>query len=596
MKRQQIEEKYKWNLQSLYKNMQEWEKEFTSVKEQIQTIVSFKGKLNQASQLKECLLLDEKISLKTEQLYVYAALQKDQDTSNNESQRLLEKISNLSVEIGEASSYIVPEILELEEDALENMYKEEKDLEHYKKMIALIQRKKQHFLSQESEALLAKVSDVMGVGSEVFGMFNNADITFPEMELPNGEKVALTKSSFSTFMEHEDRSIRQQAYEKLYATYLSYKNTIATTLYSDIKETVLFSKIRNYPSALEKSLFSDNVPKEVYFNLLETTKKFLPSLQRYMDVRKNKLGVDELRMWDMYVSLLEDYKENIPYEEAYEKMKKGLSVLGEDYVALLEKAKENRWIDVYENEGKRGGAYAWGSYGVHPYVLLNHRDDLNSLFTLAHEMGHALHSYYSDEANPYLYAQYTIFVAEVASTVNEVLLMHYLLEQAEKDKNDNMKRYLMNYFLEQFRTTLFRQVMFAEFEHLTHAEVEKGNPLTAEDFTRIYKGVHEDYYGDKVVHDEEIAHEWMRIPHFYTPFYVYKYATGFSAAIAIAKAILTEGEPAVTKYKEFLRSGGTDFPIELLKIAGVDLSTTKPVEDALQYFDELVSEFETLMK
>lgn len=596
MKRQQIEEKYKWNLQSLYTDMKEWEKEFTSVKEQIKTIASFKGKLNQASQLKDCLLLDEKISLKTEQLYVYAALQKDQDTSNNESQRLLEKISNLSVEIGEASSYIVPEILELEEDALENMYKEEKDLEHYKKMISLIQRKKQHFLTQESEALLAKVSDVMGVGSEVFGMFNNADITFPEMELPNGEKVALTKSSYSTFMEHEDRSIRQQAYEKLYATYLSYKNTIATTLYSDIKETVLFSKIRNYPSALEKSLFSDNVPKEVYFNLLETTKKFLPSLQRYMDVRKNKLGVDELRMWDMYVSLLEDYKENIPYEEAYEKMKKGLSVLGEDYVALLEKAKENRWIDVYENEGKRGGAYAWGSYGVHPYVLLNHRDDLNSLFTLAHEMGHALHSYYSDEANPYLYAQYTIFVAEVASTVNEVLLMHYLLEQAEKDKNDNMKRYLMNYFLEQFRTTLFRQVMFAEFEHLTHAEVENGNPLTAEDFTRIYKGVHEDYYGDKVVHDEEIAHEWMRIPHFYTPFYVYKYATGFSAAIAIAKAILTEGEPVVTKYKEFLRSGGTDFPIELLKIAGVDLSTTKPVEDALQYFDELVSEFETLMK
>lgn len=595
MQREQIEEHYKWDLSAIYDNLDTWNKDYKEVKEKIQVFTSFKGKLHEADTLYNCLSLDEELSVKLERLYMYWALKKDEDTRNNEAQKFVEKVSNLEVEFSQLASFIVPEILTFEETQIENLIKENEKLAHYRKMIQKILRRKEHILSHEEEELLAKVSDATGVASEVFGMLNNADMEFPEITLANGEKVKLTKSNYAQYVESEDRVTRETAYKALYHTYMGYRNTIAKTLYSNIKENVTFSKIRRYPSALEKSLFHDNVPKEVYLNLIETTKKNLKPLQKYLEIRKNALNVDELRMWDIYVPLLKDYDEKISYEEAYAKMKEGLSVLGEDYIALLERAKQERWIDVCENEGKRGGAYSWGSYGTHPYVLLNHREDLNSLFTLAHEMGHSLHSYYSDEANPYLYAQYTIFVAEVASTVNEVLLMQHLLQKAREEQNKDMEKYLLNYFLEQFRGTLYRQTMFAEFEYLTHEAVENGQPLTADDFSEIYLKLHKEYYGDKVIHDEEISSEWMRIPHFYTPFYVYKYATGFSAAISIAKGILETGEPAVNAYKQFLKSGGTDFPIELLKIAGIDMGQPKPIEDALEYFGQLVDQFETLL-
>ena len=411
------------------------------------------------------------------------------------------------------------------------------------------------------------------------------------MKNADGEEMELTKGRYVTFLESPDRNVREQAFRNLYAVYLSQKNTLAATYAASVKSDAFFASARSYGSSMQMALADDNIPLSVYDSLIETVHQYLPLLHRYVSIRKKELGVEDLHMYDLYVPLVADADVKIPYEQAKETVKKALAVMGEEYAAALEHGMESGWIDVYENKGKRGGAYSWGSYGVHPFVLLNHNDTINSMFTLAHEMGHALHSFFTWKKQPYLYADHKIFVAEVASTCNEALLMEYLLENTE---DRSMRKYLINYFLEQFRGTLFRQTMFAEFEKITHAMVEAGEPLTWEGMNRIYRELNLKYFGDDIVVDEEIDIEWARIPHFYNAFYVYQYATGYSAAIALSRRILQKGQPAIDDYLDFLSKGSSEYSIDLLKGAGVDLSTPAPIENAMQLFKELLDEFEQL--
>jgi len=590
-KRDSIPHNMKWKLEDLFPTHQDWENEYKEVTKKAEAFSTYKGTLSTNSQtLLQCLQADDEISLSLERLYVYASMRKDEDTTHTFHQGLMERVSSLYSQVVSTMSFLTPEILSMKESILSSFLKENKELQHYKKSLDAILRNKVHTLSEEQEEILSQFGELSSAPRTIFGMIDNADMKFPTIEDEDGNDVTLTHGSYFTFMEHPNQEVRKRAFQAYYSAYIDQKNTIASTLAANIKKNATYAKIRKFPSSLEKSLFADNVPLSVYDNLLSTVKDHLKPMHKYLALRKELLNVEELHMYDIYTPLIPEVNKTISYEEAYETMKKGLAPLGKEYISILEEAKTNGWIDVCENEGKRSGAYCSGAYGTHPYILLNHKDNLNSMFTLAHEMGHAMHSYYSDNNNPFTYAQYTIFVAEVASTVNEVLLMHHLLQTTTDAKT---KLYLLNYFLEQFRGTVFRQTMFAEFEKCTHDKAEKNEPLTVDVFNEIYGSLNELYYGEGVVQDEEIQYEWMRIPHFYNSFYVYKYATGFSAAIAIAKAILEEGEPAVERYMEFLKSGGRDYPIELLKIAGVDMSNSKPIEEALSYFSTLVDEFET---
>ena len=442
------------------------------------------------------------------------------------------------------------------------------------------------------EELLAGAAEVGQGAKDIFMMFNNADIKFPTITGEDGNPVEITHGKYVSLLESQDRSVREAAFKGLYESYGKFINTIAATYKANVKQESFFAKARKYPSSLAAALDHSAIPVSVYDNLIETVHKFLPAMHKYVSIRKEKLGVDELHMYDVYMPLLADNDRKIPYEEAKEIVLEGLQPLGEDYIALLKEGFNNHWIDVYENEGKRSGAYSWGAYGSHPYVLLNYNDTLDNVFTLAHEMGHALHSYHSDAAQDYIYAGYKIFVAEVASTCNEALLIHHMLQKSGDDKE---RAYLLNHFLEQFRGTVFRQTMFAEFEKITHAKAEAGETLTAEVLCDIYYNLNKQYFGDDMVVDKEISMEWARIPHFYTPFYVYQYATGFSAAIAISTKILAGEEGIVEKYKKFLSGGSSLDCIDLLKLCDVDMTEPKPVEDALKVFEAKLEEFAKLV-
>ncbi|WP_047151032.1 oligoendopeptidase F [Aneurinibacillus tyrosinisolvens] len=589
--RNEIPEEYKWNLEAIYPDDSSWEQDFHKTEELSRKVSQFKGKLAESPQrLLECLNLDTEVSCLMEKVYVYAAMRKDQDTRDSKYQGLVQRAGSLSVKVNEATSFIVPGILQIPDETLENFYESEPELQFYKKYLNKILRKKGHILSAEQEELLARTGELASAPQTIFGMIDNADMKYGKV-IVDGEEIELTKGRYAQLLENPEQEVRKKAFETLYESYSRQKNTIAATLNASIKKDVFYARTRKYPSALEASLLDDNIPVSVYTNLITTVKSRLDSMFEYLKLRKEMLGVEELHMYDIFAPLVSETKMEIPYKEAYETVKKGLAPLGEEYLAVLDEAYNSRWIDVYETEGKRSGAYSWGAYGTHPYVLLNHQDTLNDMFTLAHELGHSMHSYLSDKNQPYLYAQYTIFVAEVASTVNEALLMRYLLEHTD-DKNTKM--YLMTHFLNQFRSTLIRQTQFAEYEKITHEMVEKGESLTAEEFSAEYLKLNREYYGEGIIHDEEIALEWSRIPHFYNAFYVYKYATGFSAAIALSKAILEEGKPAVERYLEFLKSGGSDYPLELLKKAGVDMTTSKPIEDALDVFAQYVEELRKL--
>ncbi len=589
-KREDIPAPLKWKLDQMYESDDQWEKDISEIRLLKDEVKKYAGTLGESSSnLYEGLKKSDEISRKMEHVFVYAKMRKDEDNRVSKYQSMTDKAQGVSVEVQSSLSYMVPEILSIPENRMKEFLMENQELSLYTFYLEEILRQKSHVLSKEEEKVLAQAGELAGAPKNIFGMINNADIKFPIIQDENRESVEVTKGRYVKFLESGDRRVRRDAFQALYSSYGKQKNTIASTLNYSAKKDAFYARVRKYPSALQASLDSDNVPVSVYDNLIQTVHEHLPSMYRYVDLRKKALGVDELHMYDLYTPIVKDMKMDIPYEEAKRKIKAGLSPLGKEYVDLLEKGFNNGWIDVYENEGKTSGAYSWGSYDSPPYVLLNYQDSINDLFTLAHEMGHSLHTYYANHHQPYPYAGYKIFVAEVASTVNEALLMEHLLGHL---KEHNTRMYLLNHYLEQFRGTLFRQTMFAEFEKITHEKVEGGEALTPELLSAIYVELNRKYYGPNIVIDEEIQLEWARIPHFYNAFYVYKYATGFSAAISLSQQILNEGAPAVQRYTDFLKKGGSDYPIELLKGAGVDMTTTKPIHQALEVFSKLLDELE----
>ena len=589
MERNQVENKYKWSIDEMYSDSQAIEKDIQKIKELIEECKKFKGILAGSKEnLYEALNLSEQASRILQNLYVYTHMKSHEDTRINKNQADATKTDMLSTELSMATSYMVPEIIAMDINKLEEYLKYDK-LSHYKKHIDDILRLKPHTLNEREEELLAAVSDLSGVPENVYDMLSFADLQFPEIEDEEGKKVRVTHSNFSLLLKSKNQRVRKDAFEALYSIYNQYKNTFASTLYGGIKGEIFYAKTRKYESALQASLFQDDVSVEVYNNLIAAVHENLHTLNEYSELKKKFLGLDKINMYDLYVPLTDNFDMEIPYEKAQEIILEALKPLGEEYLENVKKAFSEGWIDVYGNEGKQGGAYSWGSYDSKSYILMSYKDDLNSLFTLIHEMGHSMHSYYSKNNQPYLYSGYKIFVAEVASTLNELLLINYLLENA-KSKEERV--YLLNYYLEQFRTTVYRQTMFAEFEKICHSKVKNGEPLTAEDFTNIYYDLNKLYYGESCEVNEDIGLEWARIPHFYSNFYVYKYATGFSAASALSKQILEEGESAVQRYKEFLKSGGSEFPLEQLRKAGVDMEKKESVDKALHVFKDLVDKLE----
>ena len=589
MERSTIENKFKWTIDEMYQNEESIEKDIQKVKELIEEVKRYKGILADSEEnIFKALNISEEASRILQNLYVYTHMKSHEDTRINKNQSNATKIDMLSTELSMATSYMVPEIIAMDNEKLENYLKTEK-LSHYKKYVDDILRLKPHTLNEREEELLAAVADLSGVPENVYDMLSFADLKFPEIEDENGEKVRVTHSNFSLFLKSKDARVRKDAFEAMYGIYGQYKNTFASILYGGIKSEIFYAKTRKYESALQGSLFQDNVSVNVYNNLIDAVHENLDTLNDYIDLKKKFLGLDKINMYDLYVPLTENFDMEISYEKAQKIILEALKPLGEEYLENVKKAFAEGWIDVYGNEGKQGGAYSWGSYDSKSYILMSYKDDLNSLFTLIHEMGHSMHSFYSKNNQPYLYSGYKIFVAEVASTLNELLLINYLLKNAESKEE---RVYLLNYYLEQFRTTVYRQTMFAEFEKICHGKVEEGEPLTAEDFNNIYYDLNKKYYGESCEVNEEIALEWARIPHFYSNFYVYKYATGFSAASALSKQILEEGESAVSRYKEFLKSGGSEFPLDQLRKAGVDMEKKESVDEALHVFKDLVKQLE----
>lgn len=587
MKREEQKKEDTWALEDLYINDDAWKSDGVRLQFAIDELKEYDGQLQDSPErLLECLKAYADASCLLEAYYVYANQRYHQDTANAYYQGFAGEAEIKMNLLQAATSYMVPQILAIPEEKLEEFYKEEPELTEYRIFIENVQRQKEHTLDEKGEQLLASANEMAKGASNIYSMFHNADIRFEDITDEEGKKVPLTQGRFITFMESHDRRVRKEAFTSLYASYKQHINTVAAMYDANARASAFFAKQRLYESALEAALDDSEIPVPVYHRLIETVHDNLDAMYDYVALRKRLLGVSELHMYDIYVPMVEGVERKYTFEEAKELVLEGLAPLGEDYLELLKEGFDNRWIDVYENEGKRTGAYSWGAYGVHPYVLLNFQGTLNHVFTLAHEMGHALHSHYSDLNQPYLYAGYKIFVAEVASTCNEALLIHYLLEKTGDEKE---RAYLINYFLEQFKGTLYRQTMFAEFEMMTHDMVKEGKSLTADLLCETYRKLNEIYFGPDMVSDEEIACEWARIPHFYTPFYVYQYATGFAAAIAISTRILKGEEGAVEDYKRFLSGGSSKSPIELLKLCGVDMTKSGPVQEALNVFREYLN-------
>lgn len=590
LKRDEISDEYKWNLEDMFASDELWEEEYEQTKELCNKIASYQGKLTESAATLLAYFQDtDEANYHLERIYVYANERYHQDTAVSQYQGYASRADSLMVMAESSSAFAEPEILEVSEETIDAFYKEQPELLKYQRAIDEILRKKAHTLSKEEEKILADAGEIAVGPENIFSMFNNADIRFPAIKDTEGNELPVSHGTFIQLMENKDRNIRKQAFESMYHTYQQFGNTVASIFTSHLKQEHFFAKTKKYDSVRAMHLDQGNIPEGVYDNLIETVHKHLPAMHRYMTERKKLLGVEELHMYDLYTPLIDDYDKKYTYEEAKETVLKGLAPMGEEYLSILKEGLSGGWIDVYENENKRSGAYSWGAYGTHPYVLLNHKDNLNSVFTLAHEMGHAIHTYYSNKTQPITYSGYLIFVAEVASTCNEALLMQYLMKNAADEKE---RRYLINHQLEEFRTTLFRQTMFAEFEQIVHKKTADGEALTQEALNKIYHDLNVLYYGPDVVVDEEIDYEWMRIPHFYTSFYVYQYATGYSAATAFSKLILEGGQPAVDRYvTNFLCGGCSKDPIELLKNAGVDMSTPEPVDAALQVFEEYLAMF-----
>ena len=592
-KRSEVEKQFTWAIEDLYASDEMWEKEYNELKDMLPEVSKYRGRLSESAQtLLDFMKLYEKLGILMERVYVYANQKYHEDTGNSVYQDLADKAGVIAVQVESALSFFTPEILSISEDKLEQFKSDKEELRVYDTYLKNILRRKPHILSAEMEELLADAGEMASSPDNIFSKFNNADIKFPEIKDENGEMVRITHGRYIQLLESNDRRVREDAFKAVYETYGSFKNTLAAAFSSNVKQELFFTKARNYGSNLEKALNDSNVPVEVYTNLIDAVHDNMGLMHRYVALRKKLLGVDELHMYDLYTPLVQNVKMDIPFEEAKQMVKEGLKPLGQEYQDILDEGFNNRWIDIYENENKRSGAYSWGAFGTHPYVLLNYNGTLDNVFTLAHEMGHAIHSYYSDKVQPYIYAGYKIFVAEVASTCNEAILIDHMLKNTD-DKLE--KAYLINHFLDKFKGTLYRQTMFAEFEMITHKMAAEGESLTAEALCKIYHDLNVLYYGNDIVVDPEIDMEWARIPHFYTAFYVYQYATGYSAAIALARRILQEGQPAIDDYTRFLSGGSSNYPIELLKGAGVDMNTKEPVNQALKLFEELLDQMEELM-
>ena len=584
--------KYTWALEDIYPSDEAWDAAYAEAQNFSRQISAFRGRLGSSARtLLEFLQLGETISVAFDSLYGYAQRRSDEDTAVSKYQGMSSKAISLMVAVDAAGSFETPELLAIPDEKLDQFYQELPELTVYRTYLDNLRRKRAHILSDAEEKLLASAGEISQSPDTIYSMFADADLKFPPAVDSAGNEHELTHGSYIPLMHSTDRVLRKYAFQSLYSMYGKFRNTAAAILTAQVKQLKFHADARRYPSTLHMSLDSSNVPTEVYTNLIQAVHDNMQPMYRYVALRKKLLGVDELHMYDLYTPIVADADEKIPYEQAKETVLRALAPMGEDYLNILREGFDNRWIDVYENVGKCSGAYSAG-LRVHPYVLLNYADTLDSMFTLAHEMGHAIHSYLSNKNQPVIYSDYVIFVAEVASTCNEALLMQYLLNNT----TDPRKRaYLINYFLEQFRTTLYRQTMFAEFELEINRRNEAGESLTAEVYNQIYHDLNVRYFGDGIVIDPEIDLEWARIPHFYYDYYVYQYATGYAAAIALSRRILREGEPAVRDYLEFLSGGCSKDPISLLRGAGVDMATTQPITEALRLFDELIDEMEQLL-
>ncbi len=592
-KRSEVRVEDTWNLSDIYKSMADYEADIKATEELVGKIADMKGRLcENGKTLKEYFDISEEINKKLDKAANYVMRLADQDTKNTENQALKMKLMSFWTKLGESLAFAEPELIEGLSAKKDELYKEEPGLHAYDVSIRNILRMKEHTLSPEMEKLMASAGEILSGASNVFGMFDNADLVFPEITDDKGEKVRITHGRYRMLLENPDVRVRREMFTEYYKMYEAYKNTLAANYQTHVKGHVFCAKARNYKSSLERAVFGNDVPIEVYMNLLSVVDKNVDKMHRYMAIRKKALKMDEQHMYDLFIPLVDNVDKKIPFEEAKEIVLDALKPMGEEYCAVIKRALSERWIDIYENEGKRSGAYSAGVYGVHPYVLLNYDETLDSVFTLIHELGHAMHSYFSSQNNSSMDSEYKIFVAEVASTCNEALLTQALLKKTSDKKE---RAYIINHMLDDFRTTLYRQTMFAEFEYNTHKMAEEGESLTADALSKLYYDLNVKYYGDAVISDPQIAYEWSRIPHFFYNFYVYQYATGYSAALALSNRILTEGQPAVDDYFKFLKGGCTLPPTELLKVAGVDMTKPESIQNALNIFDDMMDEFEKCM-
>ena len=592
LKRQEVPREHTWNLESIYPNLEAWEQDFNKVNELVPKAASFQGKLGSSSQtLLEALQARDAVYIILEATGSYARMRKDEDNTNSPSVALNDRVVSMYARVQSALAYMTPEILAIPTETLNQWLSENQGLQLYKHELEDLMREKAHIRSAEVEALLAQSSEIAASPQSIFGMLDNADMKFPKVHDEEGNEVDLTKGRFIRFLESPNRQVREEAWTTLYATYNKFRNTLAATHAASVKKDIFYARARNFPSARAMALSGSNIPESVYDNLVGTVNKNLPSLHRYVRLRKRMLGLDELHMYDLYTPMVAEADKKVPYEEAVETILEALKPLGDDYIKVAREGLTTaRWVDKYENEGKSSGAYSGGAYTSNPFILMNYQETLDSMFTLAHELGHSMHSYFTRKTQPYPYGHYTIFVAEVASTFNEALLTDYLLKRTDDPK---LKAYLINHYLEQFRTTLYRQTMFAEFELLTHQKAEQNQPLTPDLLCSMYYDLNKKYYGTEgMVVDQPIEMEWARIPHFYRPFYVYQYSTGLSAAVALSQQVLSEGQPAVERYLRFLSRGGSDYSINLLRDAGVDMASPEPVQKALDVFASLIDQME----
>lgn len=591
MKRSEISDEYKWSVKDLYSSDELWNNDYEKALKSTQEKSSFEGcVMDSADTLADALSESEKDDYIIERLYVYAFMRYYEDTSDGTYQQMSGKAQMLAVKMSEKYSFLVPEIMAADDDKVARFLDSDK-IKPYRHLLCDMLAKKEHTCSQKEEKLLAMASQMADSPSDIFSKFNNADVKFGKVHDEHGDEKELTSAGFSVFMESRNRNVRKEAFYALYRQYKSYINTLAASYYGNVKQAVFFANARNYESTLQMYLSGSFIPESVYTNLIDTVNNNLDKMHDYVSLRKKTLGVDELHFYDIYAPLTSDYTVKVSYENAKETVLDALKILGDDYVSQVKKGYESGWVDVYENDGKRSGAFSWGAYGTHPYIFLNYTETLNDIFTLIHETGHAMHTYYSNETQPYTYAGYKIFVAEVASTCNEVILIDYLLKHSRSDEE---KKYLYGHYLEQFKGTLFRQTMFAEFEMITHRMAQDGEVLNAESLCGTYKKLNEKYFGKDMVIDEEIAYEWARIPHFYTPFYVYQYATGFSAAVAIATKIINGDKEVLHGYREFLKGGSSMHPIELLSLCKIDMSKPDVIQDALNVFGSLIEDFKKI--